>query len=255
MTHPDLQLSQALGHEVSDKRVDILRQVAQVGSISEAARLTGVSYKAAWQAIETLSNLAGQPLVEKVVGGVGGGGAQLSPAGHRLLEAADRFALARASVLAGLNQEPGLVLPASGLLGLGLRTSMRNQLPCSVQSLQRAGNAVRVALRLAQNVVLHSRITTESAELLGLRPELPVIALCKATAVTVAQTLAPREGRNRLTGQVQRSSSSDQDSEVSLELLPGLSLIGFAARDFCLAPGETAVACVDEAAVVIAVSS
>lgn len=62
MTHPDLQLSQALGHEVSDKRIDILRQVAQVGSISEAARIAGVSYKAAWQAIETLGNLAGQPL-------------------------------------------------------------------------------------------------------------------------------------------------------------------------------------------------
>ena len=61
-------------NETIDKRLDILRRVADVGSISEAARGAGVSYKAAWQAIETLSNLAGGPLVEKVVGGRSGGG-------------------------------------------------------------------------------------------------------------------------------------------------------------------------------------
>ena len=50
--------------ELADKRIDILRRVGDVGSISEAARRAGVSYKAAWQAIETLSNIAGGPLVE-----------------------------------------------------------------------------------------------------------------------------------------------------------------------------------------------
>jgi molybdate transport system regulatory protein len=192
-------------------------------------------------------------LVEKVVGGVGGGGAQLSAAGRLLLEAADRFIQARAGVLAALGPASDPALPTSGLLGLGLRTSMRNQLPCKVQSLHRKGNTVRVALRLAQGTVLHSRITIESAELLGLRPELPVIALCKATAVTVAQALAPREGSNMLAGTVNRASASGQDTEVSLELMPGLYLIGFADRYFDPPTGEKAMACVDEAAVVIAV--
>ena len=66
-------------NETIDKRLDILRRVADVGSISEAARGAGVSYKAAWQAIETLSNLAGGPLVEKVVGGRSGGGTRITP--------------------------------------------------------------------------------------------------------------------------------------------------------------------------------
>jgi molybdate transport system regulatory protein len=255
MTHPDLQLSQALGHEVSDKRIDILRQVAQVGSISEAARIAGVSYKAAWQAIETLGNLAGQPLVEKVVGGVGGGGAQLSTAGHRLLDAADRFAQARATVLAGLRQEAGIGLPAAGLLSLGLRTSMRNQLPCTVVSLSTRGNVVRVALGLSHGAVLHARITVESAELLGLRPNLPALALCKATAVRVERSGTPQEGSNVLHGRVQRTSSSDLDCEVSLQLNPELHLVGFAPEAFEGQTGESAVARVDEAAIVIAVSA
>ena len=82
-------LAGALGHEVADKRLDILRRIGQVGSISEAARGADVSYKAAWQAIDTLTNLAGAPLVERTVGGSGGGGAQLTATGRQLLDAAD----------------------------------------------------------------------------------------------------------------------------------------------------------------------
>ena len=43
MTTPQLLLADALGHPSSDKRIDILRRIGQVGSISEAARGAGVS--------------------------------------------------------------------------------------------------------------------------------------------------------------------------------------------------------------------
>ena len=70
-------LAGALGHDLSDRRIGILRQIGALGSISRAARAVGVSYKAAWQAVDTLTNLAGVALVERVVGGAGGGGARL----------------------------------------------------------------------------------------------------------------------------------------------------------------------------------
>ncbi|MBS0316882.1 MAG: LysR family transcriptional regulator, partial [Proteobacteria bacterium] len=54
----------ALRPGVADRRIDILRLIARTGSISQAARDAGVSYKAAWQALDTLTNLAGVPLVE-----------------------------------------------------------------------------------------------------------------------------------------------------------------------------------------------
>lgn len=250
MTRPALQFSQALGHDAADKRLDILRRIGQAGSISEAARGAGVSYKAAWQAIETLSNLAGQALVEKAVGGSGGGGARLTPAGQRLLEAADLFAQARASVLSRLDHGG---IRAADLLGLGLRTSMRNQLPCRVSALESDAGRVRATLDLADGTGLHSRITVESAELLGLVPGLPVIALCKATAVTVADVLAPRPGVNLLRGTVGRISAAQHGSEVSLQLLPGLHLVGFTLEGVALQPGQPAMAAIDESAIVIAV--
>jgi molybdate transport system regulatory protein len=51
-----------LGHDLSDRRIGILRQIGALGSISRSAAV-GVSYKAAWQAVDTLTNLAGVALV------------------------------------------------------------------------------------------------------------------------------------------------------------------------------------------------
>lgn len=85
--------------EKTDRRIDILRRIADVGSISEAARSAGMSYKSAWQAVETLTNLAGTPIVEKVVGGANGGGTQLTATGRLILDLSDELARARRQVL------------------------------------------------------------------------------------------------------------------------------------------------------------
>ena len=88
--------SRSLGYAQADKRLEILHLVELHGSISQAARAAGVSYKAAWQAIHTLTNLAGEPLVDSSVGGAGGGGARLTPAGAHLLDAAGQMDAATA---------------------------------------------------------------------------------------------------------------------------------------------------------------
>ena len=250
-------LAGALGHEVADKRLDILRRIGQVGSISEAARSAGVSYKAAWQAIDTLTNLAGAPLVERTVGGSGGGGAQLTATGHQLLEAADMLATLRQQALAQIAQRQA---PADGvaprLAGLGLRTSMRNQLPCQVLALQRAGRAMQVRLGLSDGSTLVSRITRESAELLGLVVGSEVLALAKATAVAVVA--APASGAtltNRLHGTVARLARSTAGDEVVLTLACGLQIVGFATPGLQFKVGQDAVAVFDDAAVVLAIGA
>jgi molybdate transport system regulatory protein len=253
MTKPNLQLADALGHEVADKRLDILRRIGAAGSISEAARGAGVSYKAAWQAIDTLSNLAGTALLERTVGGSGGGGAQLTPAGVELLQAAQLLSAARTQVLAQIAARQGNAMPgAPGFAALGLRTSMRNQLPCNVKAVRPQGQAVRVELVLAGGATLFARITRESAELLGLAPGLAVLALCKATAVDVVSTGQPVPGRNRVSGQVTRASRAAGGGEVALALDGGLQVVGFSGPASGLTVRSVAVAYVDESAVVVA---
>lgn len=253
---PDL--AEALGQASTDKRIDILRRIGEAGSISEAARGAGVSYKAAWQALETLSNLAGTPLVEKAVGGSGGGGAVLTAAGRHVLEAAAVLERARQGVLAGLDPAARGARSGTGLAAMALRTSLRNQFPCEVASVRATGGLVRVGLALPGGAHLFARITRESAQLLALSRGLPVLALCKATAVQVAQQLAPDAARNLLHGRVLRAAANAArggGGEVTLRLDGGaLSLVGFAAAGQGLKPGQPAMAAVDEAGVVVAVS-
>lgn len=249
MNRKTLPLAEVLGFEASDKRIDILRRIGQAGSISEAARGAGVSYKAAWQALETLANLAGTPLVEKAVGGSGGGGAALTPAGQRVLEAAEVLARARQQVLAQLGTGAA---GTPGRAALSLRTSMRNQFPCTVGVIKPLQGLVRVQLLLADGATLHARITRESVQLLGLQAGLQVLALCKATAVQVAQRIAPSSTRNVLQGVVTRASRAAAGGEVGLRLGSGVQLVGFAAAGHGLKAGQAAMAAVDEAGVVMA---
>ena len=246
--------AQALSSDVADKRIDILRRLGEVGSISEAARSAGVSYKAAWQALETLSNLAGTPLVEKLVGGSGGGGAQLTPAGRQVLAGAAQLAQARSAVLAALKQATPSAEPFPNLSGLGLRTSMRNILPCTLQSLRKVGATVQVQLDLGDGTCIASRITQESVQLLGLAPGMRVLALCKATGVRMGLKLRAKEGVNLLNGTVTRISHSAHGSELSLQMSSGHQLVGFAPTPNTLKVGMTASAAVEASGVVLALA-
>ena len=248
----------ALGHGMADKRIDILRQIGQGGSISQAARAAGVSYKAAWQALDTLTNLAGVALVERVVGGVGGGGARITPAGQQLLAAAGAVQQARSAVLAQLGGDAGADADAV-VARLSVRTSMRNQWPCVVQAMESRGQIVRVHLRglagAAAGLGVSARITRESAELLGLRPGMPVQALCKATAVRV---LPPGKGPaapagNQWLGRVTRVSRGELGDEVAAQLDAGVQMVGFAAPASGMRARSRVLLAADESAIVLAV--
>lgn len=275
-----LSLADALGHALSDKRIDILRQIGEGGSISQAARAVGVSYKAAWQAVDTLTNLAGTPLVQRAVGGAGGGGAVLTEAGQQLLAAADAMAQARGAVLSRWQADPHA---GPAVARLAVRTSMRNQWPCVVQGVQVHGQIVLVHLGLALAATsgvaselpesdrgdgaefLAARITRESAELLGLQPGLAVQALCKATAVRVERaapgTPMPQAPAStyRLPAKAVRVVRGALGDEVAAELMlgtraTGVQMVGFAAPGSGLRVGSRVVLVVEDTAVVLALS-
>ena len=261
MQDPAFSLSAALGHALTDKRIDILKQIGGTGSISQAARVVGVSYKAAWQAVDTLTNLAGAPLVARAVGGAGGGGAQLTEAGRQLLAAADAMAQARGAVLSRWQATPHA---GPALARLAVRTSMRNQWPCVVQRLEMLGPIVRVHLGWgadAAQAALAARITRESAELLGLQPGLAVQALCKATAVRVergaksAPAATPDQpGSFRLPARAVRVVRGPSGDEVSAQLAAGVQMVGFAAPGSGLRAGSPVTLVLDENVVVLALA-
>ncbi|CCO08070.1 winged helix-turn-helix domain-containing protein [Desulforamulus hydrothermalis] len=73
------------GTNFGDGLYYLLMNVKEYGSISQAARSMGMSYRAAWGKIKTAEKNWGIKLVETQVGGDAGGGATLTTDGNRLL--------------------------------------------------------------------------------------------------------------------------------------------------------------------------
>lgn len=67
-------------------KAELLEGIRETGSISAAGRAMQMSYKRAWSLVEEMNAAFADPLVASARGGVGGGGATLTPAGHRVLQ-------------------------------------------------------------------------------------------------------------------------------------------------------------------------
>lgn len=78
---------------VGPGRADLLEGIAETGSIAEAAKRMGMSYRRAWSLVQALNEGFGEPLIETSRGGSGQGGATLTPAGAEVLAGYRRIQL------------------------------------------------------------------------------------------------------------------------------------------------------------------
>lgn len=245
-----LNISDALSQNVVDKRIDVLQRIKQFGSISEAARSAGISYKAAWQAIETLSALAGEPLVEKSVGGNTGGGARITPAGEAVLEASAALNKVRNQILSDIQAGESPKLAA--LASVALRMSIRNIIPCVIEDIHGGMSMCKVKMKVCEGQYLRSSVTLESRQLLDLQVGKSVLALFKASAATVSKDKPEDVSRCFLFGQVSRLPQKDKGGEVTLRLPNGLNVVGFIRGNHGLEVGSEAHIQIPEQSVVIA---
>ena len=65
----------------------LLENIEQYGTLSRSARETGISYRIAWNLLNTAESHLRKRLIVKYPGGVGGGRSELSQNGKRLLKA------------------------------------------------------------------------------------------------------------------------------------------------------------------------
>ncbi|MDB5423525.1 MAG: molybdenum transporter, partial [Phenylobacterium sp.] len=125
-----LSLRRGDGGRVGAERIALLEALGALGSIRAAAARVGLSYKAAWDAVQALNNLFDAPLVNARAGGAQGGTAELTPSGRAVVSAFRRVETDLADVLARL--ERGLAGAPLADLGsfwsLGMQTSARNAL-------------------------------------------------------------------------------------------------------------------------------
>lgn len=74
---------------LGEGRVQLLKAIDETGSLSQAAKSLNISYKKAWDLIDSVNKSAKKPLTVTSTGGKGGGGAELTEYGKRLISAFD----------------------------------------------------------------------------------------------------------------------------------------------------------------------
>jgi molybdate transport system regulatory protein len=67
-------------------KIALLEAIRTCGSVSEAARRMGISYRRAWLLLDSVNKSFDTPATMNSVGGRGGGGAEVTPFGILLIE-------------------------------------------------------------------------------------------------------------------------------------------------------------------------
>lgn len=244
-----------VGHD----RVALLAAIGDTGSISAAARAVGLSYKAAWDAVQVMNNLFERPLIEAAPGGREGGGAKVTAAGRLVI---DTFAAAEAqwaALASRLAVGVTVANPRSILWSITMKTSARNALHGTVTRITPGAVNAEVTLRIAEGVEMVATITRASVETLALAVGMTVIALVKSSFVILARGEGLRtSARNCLAGTVATREDGPVSSEITLDLAAGKTLTATLTRESAdaleLAPGVRALALIKASQVILAVA-
>ena len=209
-------------------RIALLAAIRETGSITGAAKAVGISYKAAWDAIDAMNNLAGVALVVRATGGKGGGGTTLTPRGERLIETFRFIEREHRKFIEHASADIENFASDWALIGrIGMKTSARNQLVGTIDSITHGAVNDEVTMKLPGGQRIVAVITCESTETLGLTEGATAYALVKASWVMLAvgspdgadSPAALRlSARNQLRGRISQIVPGAVNAEVSLVL-------------------------------------
>ncbi len=84
--HPRFRIESGKEIAFGPGKADLLELIGQTGSIGKAASRMKMSYMRAWSLVQTMNRCFKHPLVAATHGGEGGGGAELTETGRRVLK-------------------------------------------------------------------------------------------------------------------------------------------------------------------------
>ncbi|MBC3919916.1 TOBE domain-containing protein [Undibacterium sp. CY18W] len=242
-------------------RIALLAQLAESGSITQAAKAVKMSYKAAWDAIDTMNNLAGEPLVERLTGGKGGGGTRLTARGEQLVSNFKIIEKEHRDFIAQLDrQAEGIADDFLLIRKMNMKTSARNQFLGKVTQVKLGAINDEIELEIAGGQKIVAIITHESTQELGLQPGVEAFALIKSSSIILMtdDSGAKFSARNCLTGSISRIQPGAVNSEIVLEMPGGATLAAIITNESCknlaLKEGDTAAGMFKASSVILGVA-
>jgi molybdate transport system regulatory protein len=155
----------------------LLRFISEFGTMSEAARRLGVSYRTAWARISSLEKRFGMTLVIRQSGGKKGGGAKLTENGLELLK---NFRRLRKYIFNALDD-------FSYWQHIGYKFSARNKIRAKILNIKKSDLTSMVTMEITGKQKIVSIISTEAVEDLTLKEGDEVDAIIKATEIIIGK--------------------------------------------------------------------
>lgn len=212
-----------LADMLDSRMIGLLRAIEQSGSINQAAKQMGLSYKGAWQIIERANNGAPKTLVSTATGGSRGGGTRLTEAGRSLLALFTRLERQHRQFLDELNRsiadDSDTVLLLQRLV---VKTSASNQLFGNIVAIRAGAVNAEITVKLKGGEPVISSVTLTSLNDLGLRVGADAVLLISSADImlTTGCGFARLTAGNCLSGRVIRVQQDPVNAEV-IVLLPG----------------------------------
>ncbi|GAA5088886.1 TOBE domain-containing protein [Paenalcaligenes hermetiae] len=202
------------------RRMALLAAIHEHGSISAAARHIDLSYKAAWDAIDTMNNLSDEPLVLRTTGGQRGGGASLTPKALEILELYQQLDAAHQRFMSHLAKaQPGSDKNLELLQTMMVQTSARNNFAGKITKITLGAVNTEVALDIGGTQPIIASITNESVDSMGLKEGMRALAFLKASSIIVGLPSESKlSARNQLQGTIAHIESGAVNAEIGIKI-------------------------------------
>ena len=219
-------LTEATSKPLMLDQIDLLQAIADTGSITAAAKIAGVSYKTAWDRLERINNLAEQPLIKRSAGGSKGGGSILTDYGEEMLNGFKQLQEQHNQFLENLNQQLSSLDDVSKFMKSALlQTSARNQFLGSIAQIETGAVNSEIQVQISDQQRIVAMVTEQSRREMKLAQGLSVIAMIKASSVTLAVGDDLKvSARNVLTGVLVNLDRGAVNADVTIELAGGKTL-------------------------------
>lgn len=180
-----MSLQSLKGEVLNEVDALLLLRISETNSLTEAAKLLGISYRNAWGRIKRIESVCGKPILKTASGGTTGGSSTLTAEGRALYNEYKSVRKYISSVL--FDRE------SAG--NVGYKLSARNRVDAKILQLKKGDITTLIKMTATAPVALTSIISNEAADDLGLQEGDDVIAVIKATEVMVAKQVQPSPGQ------------------------------------------------------------
>jgi len=245
----------------SMKRMELLRKIKELGTLSAAAKAVPMSYKAAWDALDAMNNMSPAPLVISEAGGKEGGKSVLTTHGHQVLAYYDVVESARQHLARLLREKLSTEQIFTTLLErFSMKTSARNQFAGTIIEIKTGAVNSSVMLQIAPQECITAIITNDSSEALSLQCGMEAVAFVKASSVLIIQN-DPHlrlSASNQLCGTVVMCQKGAVNAEIKIELPSKKTVTSIITNesvdDLGIEEGKNFCACFTESSVILAVN-